>query len=555
MGDTDVVLERRIGPGSAAVVLAAVLYAVILGWFSVAAHRGFLTQMNDLGNADQAIWAASRGDLRMTVSNDVDGVVKSRLAVHLNVLYLALAPLYLVARSPVFLLLLGVASVALASLGIHAWARRHLGDGWTAALFPLAFLLHPMVHDATLFDFKIVTLATAALVWSIVAFESGHPVAGWVLAIVVLLSQEDLALLTLFLAVWLAANGRRKGGAALAAVTVLYLAVMLGVVVPLLSAGDGLAKLTGVGNRLAWLGSGAGEIAGAIASRPLEVAAHLLRPDRLRLPLYLLLSGGVAALAAPRLLVLLVPTTIGAMLTGTPWMTQITGTYYHLPSVAIVMMAAAEATARLRTRRGARLAATNAAYAPVAALAFSLLLSPLPHSAVSSWAHYPNRSRELEAFRTIASAIPANASVTAQNNVAAHLAHRSRIAAFPRGIGADFALFHLRCPPGADRGLFVRTHARALLQLTPQTLARNVGAMLASPDWRLVGRAEGFYLFRRERSRGAESEAQRALAVDVERFRRECEASRAPLGARRLLVGAYGWADLPAVIGAAAGGR
>jgi len=51
---------------AAVVVAAAVVYALVLSFFSLRAHQGLQTQMNDLGNADQVLWAAADGDWTMT---------------------------------------------------------------------------------------------------------------------------------------------------------------------------------------------------------------------------------------------------------------------------------------------------------------------------------------------------------------------------------------------------------------------------------------------------------------------------------------------------------
>ncbi|HEX2123300.1 MAG TPA: DUF2079 domain-containing protein, partial [Thermoanaerobaculia bacterium] len=269
------------------VVLAAVaVYVVSTSWFAVAAHRGLLSQLDDLGNVDQALWSASRGDLSMTQSNDVDERIKPRLAVHLNILYYALAPLYLIAPNPEILLVLASFGCGLAALGLFAYARLRHGDSWWTVAAPLAFLANPMVHDANLYDFKIVTLATAALVWSLWAFDSGRTRLGIALAAFVLLAQEDIALLVLSLGLYLVLTKRRRVCLALMIGTALYLLIMLALVVPMINEGAGMVKIAGEGRRVGWLRD-----AGLMV-----ILQNFFSPDRLRLPLYLLLLGGAAAL-------------------------------------------------------------------------------------------------------------------------------------------------------------------------------------------------------------------------------------------------------------------
>lgn len=498
------------------IVFAAVaLYVAATSWFAIASHRALLTQLNDLGNVDQALWSASRGDWSMTQSNDVDGRIKPRLAVHLNLLFYPLALLYLLAPNPELLLPLASLGIGAAALGLFAYARLRHGDSWWTIAAPLAFLANPMVHDANVYDFKIVTLVTAALVWSIWAFDSGRTRLGIALAALILLAQEDLALLVISLGLYLVLTKRRRLGVALIVAAVLYLVIMLTIIVPAINEGAGLAKIAGEGSRVAWM-------------REAGVGAYLeklVRPDRLRLPFYLLMLGAAAAFPAWRVLVVALPIVIGSMLAATPWMTQITGTYYHAPSTAIVILAVIQSgRARL-------------AWPLVASLLASFLFSPLPHSIVASFDNYADRTHERAALQRIAGCIPAEAAVTVQNNLGPWIAHRRDVAAFPRRIRtAQYALFHMRCVTGPNSGLFPRTSARVLFQLTPETLARNIEAFLQSPEWTLVAYEDGFYLFRR----GEGVDAANDFARDRARLIEECRAAdahRRPWA--RWLVGRY----------------
>lgn len=514
-------------------VLAGVLalfYTAALAWFAIASHHALTTQMNDLGNAVQAIWSATQGDWMMTVSNDVDGRLKSRLAVHTNVLYYAIVPLYALLPRPELLMVLASLACGIAGLGVYAYARLHGGDSSWTLLLPLAFFLHPMVHDANVFDFKIVTVATAALVWSLWAFDSGRNRLGCALAAVVLLSQEDHALLVIGAGVYLMITRRRLLGALVAAAAVSYLVLMLGVAVPSMYS-EGLSRIAGPRNRLGWMSG----------SSALAVVEHLLRPDRLRLPLYLLLGGGAFALAAPRILVVIAPLVIGAMLSGTAWMTQITGTYYHLPAIAILLLAVSRAAGR--SRRGSAIAGATVAASAVC----SFLLSPLPHSLVATWSNYPDPVESRALLRQAAAKLPPQASMSVQNNLGPWLAHRHDVASFPqRSATAQYTMFRLRCDSGPSTGLFVRTSARTMFTFTPEQLAGVAGGMIRSPDWSTLAIADGTYLF----GRGGSSGIPRNVALqqhqrDRARLLRECaDAASGRLDARRWLVGRYTWREL-----------
>ncbi len=519
--------ERALKQHVIAVTLA-VFYTAILAWFAIASHHALTTQMNDLGNAVQAIWSATQGDLMMSVSNDVDSRIKSRLAVHTNVLYYAIVPLYALFPHPELLMILASIGVGLAGLGIYAYARLNAGRAEAAPytlLLPLAFFVHPMVHDANVYDFKIVTLATAALVWSIWAFDSGRNRLGCALAAIVILSQEDHVLLVIGLGLYLLLTQRKRLGALVTGAAALYLAVMLGFIVPSLYE-EGLSRIAGPRNRHSWIGS----------SNVFSFFGHLLRPDRLRLPAYLLLSTGGFALAMPRLLVIIAPLVIGGMLSKTAWMTQVTGTYYYLPAVAILLMAAA--------RRGR---ARSAIVTFGASLVCSFLLSPLPHSIVSTWSNYPDPAPSRALLRKTAEILPPNARMSVQNSLGPWLAHRYDIAAFPqRSETAQFVMFRMRCDFGPSTGLFVRTSPYTMFTFRPEQLAEVVRDMIRSPEWSTIAYADGTYLFARDGNSGMPRElALRVHRRDRDRFLRECQDSFAGrVAARKWLVERFTWSDL-----------
>ncbi|HEX6098591.1 MAG TPA: DUF2079 domain-containing protein [Thermoanaerobaculia bacterium] len=505
-------------------VTLAVFSTAILAWFAIASHHALTTQMNDLGNAVQAIWSGTQGDLMLSVSNDVDSRIKSRLAVHTNVLYYAIVPLYALYPHPELLMVLASIGVGLAGLGIYAYARLGGNDRAWTLLLPLAFFVHPMVHDANVYDFKIITLATAALVWSLWAFDSGRNVLGCALAAIVILSQEDHVLLVIGLGIYLMLTQRKRLGALVAGAAGLYLILMLGVIVPSFY-GEGLSRIAGPRNRHSWIRD----------SNIFSLLGHLLRPDRLRLPAYLLLSTGGLALGAPRLLVVVAPLVIGGMLSKTAWMSQVTGTYYYLPAVAIVLMAASRARKR------------GAVIAFAASLVCSFLLSPLPHSVVSTWSNYPDPAQSRALLEQTAQVLPPDARMSVQNSLGPWLAHRYDIAAFPqRSETAQFVMFRMRCDFGPSSGLFVRTSPYTMFTFRPEQLADVVRDTIRAPEWSTIAYADGTYLFARDTRGGMPRElALRYHRRDRERFLRECADSFAGrVAARRWLVERFTWSDL-----------
>jgi uncharacterized membrane protein len=473
------------------VIAAAVAWTLFVGALSLAQHRGLRTQMNDLGNADQAIWDASRGHLSMVQSNTADGRPRSRLAVHGNFIFLALSPVYRLLPRPELLLLLSVLACAAAGLGLYAFARQRFGESFWSAVPPLAFWASPMVHDAALYDFHVVTLVAALLVWCVVCFEARRPRAAWLLFALALLCNEDVPLLGVMLGAWLALQGRRREGAAAAFISVVYFVVLAGLLVPALNQGHGLEKLAGHGNRYAWLGEGAGGILEGALLHPLLVARHLLTWRSLRVPLYLLLSGGAAALGGWPLLLPALPQVLQGCLSDLAFNTRVTGTYYWIIAEAFIVLACAASGRR-----------SSLGWLAGATAVFSVLLSPLPYGVGSSWANYAIGAGET-VLEAAAREVPPGASLCAQNNLGAHFSQRRALHVPPLFCDtSQFAIFYLRDVGGPDSGLFVRSDPDYLLGMSagtpPAPMPFQVTrALLLEPDWALLLQRDGLYLFAR----------------------------------------------------------
>jgi hypothetical protein len=290
------------------------------------------------------------------------------------------------------------------------------------------------------------------------------------------------------------------------------------------------------GGRYAWLRGGQ-----ALLEEPLAVAARLLQPDKLRLPLYFLLLGAGAGLRGWPALLPILPTLGLSLLSDLPWSTRVAGTYYFVSvSGFIVLSCVLSAQA---SRRGAPLL-----WALGASTVAMLLFSPLPVGAFASLNNYrPTPSREV--LTRVDEMIPAEARLCVQNNLGPHLATRDFItAALESCASADYQLWHLRYTGGPRYGVFVRQHVPTMLKGTPKQLARRVAAALQSKDFGLLLEQEGFFLFARgEPGRVDSPSAQAAFDRELQALDRSVQAGgEAPLSRewRQRLLGRWRWTDL-----------
>jgi uncharacterized membrane protein len=488
---------------TASVIASATIYAAALMFFSFANHAGLRSQMNDLGNMDQAVWQASQGHLSMPISNPSS--VRSRLSVHTNFIFWLIAPLYWIWPNVRLLLALNSLACAATGLGLYAVARRRLGNSIWCLAPPFAFWLSPVVQDANLYDFHAVTLASAFVVWMISAFDSGRVRAGWLLFGLALSCEEKICFLLIAYGVGLLFDPSQKHrGQLMIAISAVYFTIAVSILVPLFNHGRPFKGPQA--SRYGWL---------TVTSFP-DIIGHLVRPDRLRLPAFFLAAGAAVAFEAWPLLLMLVPSILEGMLSNTTWTTRITGSYYWIIPTWVIILACIQAAGPLSD--GKRRTFPLFYLLTVTAL-LSVFLSPLPYGV---WASRKDFQAVASASRLaeIARSIPQQAGLCVQNNLGSHLSHRERIyqvTMCPED--ADFALFHLEWVASPFNGREIKNHPLEIYQSSPADLVRLISQFVTSGKWRLVLQDQRYYLFEKIRTPMLESTTVPAsLANDAEVF-------------------------------------
>ncbi|HLE43979.1 MAG TPA: DUF2079 domain-containing protein [Methylomirabilota bacterium] len=484
----------RLGAGSVAGALAthwatALLWvgmgahAAIFSWLSLARHRAFYTGRLDLGNMMQAAWSTGHGDLLSTTA--IDGEQFSRLGVHVDPLLVLFAPLLRLWPRPEILLVSQVVAVSLGALAIFWLGRRWLGSDPLALAGAGAYLLYPPLQWAAITEFHPVTLAAPLLAFAIWAAETGRLGRLALFAGLALLAKEEVGLSIAVLGIWMAVRGRRRAGLWLAAVSLAWVIVAVGIVIPAFSAGG--SELAG---RYADLGDGPGEIVLALLLRPWKIIEALgldwLLLVKLLAPLLLL------PLAAPLLAAGALPDTLLNVLSSHGPQHGIVNHYASVPTPFLVasavlgLAALRERVPWVRLRRTLR--ALPLALIP-SGLVAGVLLGPVPW-----WSDLPLASKgrtyeytvtaHADALRRAVAVVPDGAAVSASNHIGAHLSARRRIHMFPVVADAEWVVIDVgRRPFGLEVG--------------PAEHTAGLIAFLSRPGFRLVFSENGALVYRR----------------------------------------------------------
>ncbi len=175
----------------------------------------FRLQRFDLGNMVQAVWSTAEGrPLEMTLGT---GEQVERLASHFDPILALLAPLWLLAPTPLTLAAVQIAACALGALPVFWLGRRHLGSERSGALLALTYLAYPWLAWTALDAMHPVTLAIPLFLYAIWSLDSDRLGAFALSALLILGTGELMGLPLAALGLWFwLARGRRRAGVVIA---------------------------------------------------------------------------------------------------------------------------------------------------------------------------------------------------------------------------------------------------------------------------------------------------------------------------------------------------
>lgn len=388
-----------------------VAYSVVMTRMSLDAHHGLGTGAYDLGIYEQGIWLLSRFESPFITLRGVH-----LFGEHTSFILVLLAPLYWV--FPTTGALLGAQSVAIAAgaLPVFLYARHRLGGEGIAFLIAVVYLLHPAVSWKNMEEFHPEAFYPLLVGFAIYSAVKGRWRPYWVCVALTLLIKEDTALVIVPLGLWVAFRGERSIGIYTMVAGAAYTLIALFVVIPYFSGGN----MTFHGNRLPF-GGPMGLLDTAVTD-PGAVVGYLLSGQR---PWYLLQltapfawvflrRPGIAAIGSLVVLVNLLSTQV-------PYQHSVRY-HYSLVLATILAMGTVYALGAVERRRRIWVAAAVGG----AAMLSAFLWSTLPMARDARVYDPPSHPRAVAARETLA-LIPDDAVVSAEHDLAAHLARRRHV--------------------------------------------------------------------------------------------------------------------------------
>jgi len=473
------------------VVFVLALFGVAYALLSLVNHYLFRTYAFDLGIYNQAVW--DYGHLRLSPSSVMRN--NNMLGDHFTLVQVLWGPLYWLFGSYTLLLV----QIGLLLLGGYGAYRLHLqrsnGTQPNAALWLMVLFLSTWgVYSALAFDYHDNVVAAMLLPWLLYWAEADRRGRATVVALLMALSKENMALWVVFVGLglallyWREPQRRRWALGVAGAAAVLFL-VIIKVVIPALGSGDSYLYQ----QQYAALGTSPSNMLHTLFTRPgyvlgLLFTNHIASPDgnfvKLELHTMVLLSGGVALLRRPAYLLMLAPI-YGQKLLSANVMHWGINYHYSIEFVPVLHAAVSHWVARAQPLRATRLAGGAAALALAATvLSMQVRRSPYYDKSAAKFFSSKHYKREFDAAAVHQGLqlIPATTRVSATTPLVPHLAARPFIYQFPYLGDADY---------------IAALQAESTYPLTLAELATQLAALQASGEWQLVTSAGPLVVLRR----------------------------------------------------------
>jgi uncharacterized membrane protein len=205
------------------VIAAASAYALALSWFSILNHRFLNVPSFDLAIYDNLLWNTSHG--RFLATSLMRG--GTHMSAHFDPVLALLVPFYRLAPNAETLLVFQSVWLASGSIPLFLLSRRVLGSGWMALVIAGTYLLHPALHGINLYEFHSIALVVPLVVWSVYFLERGSWWGYWIALVLILLTREDMALVSFGLGIYIADSLRRpRAGIATLSCAIVYFSIV-----------------------------------------------------------------------------------------------------------------------------------------------------------------------------------------------------------------------------------------------------------------------------------------------------------------------------------------
>jgi uncharacterized membrane protein len=481
------------------------IYTVVFSYLSFIRHDDLKSYLNDLGGFDQLIW--------MLLNGDVAGA-SLRLGVHFDPILVAFVPPYAIYASPKILLFVQSLALALGGIPIYLLAREKLTSRLAASIFMGSYLLHPVIQYANLYDFHPVTLAVPLLSFAFYFLEKEKYGLLSVLVFLAIFCKEQISLIVFMFGIYILFVKKNKVvGFSVAALGLFSFSIIMGWVIPFFSPTGKHPLLY----RYDWLGGDLYQISKTLLLHPLIVFATMMTWDRAIYFLLLILPlGPIPVLGFPVLLMALPDLFINS-LSSAPLMHSIF--FYHWSTVMPFIYFSAILGVGLIQKNWQPHAIFI--YIGLMSLILWLFVSPSFPYSKNVWEATWSVSENAKLLREVKQMIPAEGSLSVQNNLGAHFSQRKYIYTFPaRSESVDYVVVNIYNPYSGFRK---KANFEWAIQLTISEYEQAILKLFADSEYGVLYAKDKYIIFKKGYQRDKNRSAINYFKKDMEDLKRSLE--------------------------------
>lgn len=412
-------------------------YTIYFTVTSFLRYVNFYTGRFDLGNMDQTVWNTIHGRIFQLTNPDGTNII-SRLAFHADFILVILSPFYYIWQDPRMLLLIQTLALAGGAIFVYLIGITLLRNKSLSLIFAIAYLLHPAIDHANLFDFHGVTLAVPLFLaaWYFVLKQKFFP--SVILLLLAGTTKEEVWLITGLFGIFFIIKKQRLWGIFLSVISFSLFYYLFFKAIPHAHGGNHFAL-----SYYSDFGTTPLSVIKNIFFSPLKILSIIFQKSRLWYIFELFFPFGFLSILSPLFLLFAGPDLAVSLLSQN---TQLHNIYFHYGAIIVpfLLLSAMYSVAFLQKK----ILQLSSFYIGLFILITSIFAAywygPLPGAKHMNQDMYTNQLAYREEVDEFLQTIPRRYSVAATNNVGSHLSHRQRIYTIPLGMDkADVIVFLL----------------------------------------------------------------------------------------------------------------
>jgi len=405
-------------------ILITTVYAIYFSLVTLSKHAHFMTGKYDLGNMAHVLYHTTHGSIFQHTDPGGTEIV-SRLATHADFILILIAPLSFLFDEAKLLLVLQSFALGVGIYITYKLADLVLKNKTIALLFSVSYALNFWVQKQNLFDFHPITLATPLVLLTFYYIFKKKIIHSLVFLIFALLTKEQMYAVGFLIGAYITFFKRQKMGIAVMTGSLVAFYLLMNVLIPNSHTGGHFAL-----SYFEKLGSTPTEIVVNSILKPQILLSTLLAPDRITYIRLLFNPLGILPLFAPLFLIGALPDFLINMMSNNSHLRDIN---YHYGAVIIPFMyiSAIMGSAFLIKKRLPIL--IIASYLVIMTVHSFYMYGALPGAKNPSIEMFRSQTEGEAALEYFLKNVPSYLSVSASNNLGAHLVQRDNLFVYPVG--------------------------------------------------------------------------------------------------------------------------